>query len=234
MRLRLLLFTVGISLLVVAAGAQTAQAQSQGLAERNSSWETRTVIVLPVDDEGDDEGSDCLLYPAPVPATGHTGCWDEFGDPIDCAGTGQDGEHQAGVSVHPRFTDNGAGTVTDNLSGLVWLQDADCFGLRDWSGALSDANTLADGFCGLTDSSVAGDWRLPNLKEQYSLLDLGQVDPALPAGHPFFGTTFHWYWSSSAFAGHPSYPWMVLVSIGFTGLSTPNASHLVWPVRGPE
>ena len=99
------------------------------------------------------------------------GCWDAL-EPIDCAGTGQDGEYQAGVSVDPRFTDNGDGTVTDNLTGLIWLKDADCFGSRNWTNALSDANTLADGSCGLTDGSVAGDWRLPNVRELQSLIDL--------------------------------------------------------------
>ncbi len=41
-----------------------------------------------------------------VPKTGQTGCWDASGTPISCAGTGQDGESQKGVSVSPRFTDN--------------------------------------------------------------------------------------------------------------------------------
>ena len=29
---------------------------------------------------------------------------------------------------NPRFTDNGNGTVTDNLTGLIWLKNANCFG----------------------------------------------------------------------------------------------------------
>ena len=60
--------------------------------------------------------------PAPVEDTGQTGCWDAGGTPRDCTGTGEDGEHQAGVEwPTPRFTDNGDGTVTDNLTGLDWL-----------------------------------------------------------------------------------------------------------------
>jgi len=69
----------------------------------------------------------CNGPPAPVPKSGQTACWDESGYPIDCVGTGQDGEYQGGVSVDPRFTDNGDGTVTDNLTGLIWLKDANCF-----------------------------------------------------------------------------------------------------------
>ena len=42
---------------------------------------------------------------------------------------GDDGDLQKGVMWPvPRFTDNGSGTVTDNLTGLIWLKDANCFG----------------------------------------------------------------------------------------------------------
>jgi hypothetical protein len=55
-----------------------------------------------------------VTYSAPVPQTGQTLCVDQSGS-INCAGTGQDGDLQAGVALpQPRFTDNGDGTVTDN------------------------------------------------------------------------------------------------------------------------
>jgi hypothetical protein len=39
--------------------------------------------------------------------------------------TGDEGGLQKGVSwPSPRFTDNGDGTVTDNLTELIWLQNA--------------------------------------------------------------------------------------------------------------
>lgn len=103
---------------------------------------------------------------APVEDTGQQSYWDASGDPISCAGTGRDGELQAGMDwATPRFMDNGDGTVTDILTGLVWLMDANCFGPRNWTEALSDANDLSAGTCGLTDGSVPTDWRLPNVKE---------------------------------------------------------------------
>src|SRR6266852_5441417 len=53
---------------------------------------------------------------AAVLKTGQTHCWDSDGVSIDCAGTGQDGEIQAGVSSpSERFKDNDDGTVTDTL-----------------------------------------------------------------------------------------------------------------------
>jgi hypothetical protein len=99
---------------------------------------------------------------------------------------GDDGDLQKGVSLpDPRFTDNGNGTITDNFTGLIWLKNANCFGSQIWANALTSANNLANGQCSLTDGSVAGDWRLPNVRELESLVDFGQFNPSLPLGHPF-------------------------------------------------
>jgi hypothetical protein len=107
--------------------------------------------------------------PAPVPQTGQTQCWDPSANTsnvlIPCANTGLDGDLQAGVPLpSPRFTDPGNGTVRDNLTRLIWLKQANCFGTRSLANALEAATTLASGSCGLSDGSVEGNWRLPNVK----------------------------------------------------------------------
>ena len=177
---------------------------------------------------------ECVGPPAPVAKTGQTRCWrHETGLPISCNGTGQDGEFQAGVSVKPRFTDNGDGTVTDNLTGLVWLRDANCFGDWTWTDALSAANTLADGSCDLTDGSVVGDWRLPNLRELLSLIDYQESFPALPKKHPFSRVRSSSYWSSTSSARNPDTAWFVLMLSGNIGTSGGEGEgSYVWPVRG--
>jgi len=181
-----------------------------------------------------------LGAPAKVASTGQTRCWDASGNPISCAGTGQDGELEKGVSVSPRFTDNRDGSVKDNLTGLTWLKNANCFGERNWADALTASNTLASGSCGLTDSSVAGVWRLPNVKELESLIDFGQEGPALPAGHPFTGVnSFFYCWSSTTYyhATYPSdsmYAWYVSIQDGFERLITKTDTGCVWPVRGGQ
>ena len=168
-----------------------------------------------------------------VPKTGQTVCWDEFGMSIPCAGTGQDGEYQAGVSVDPRFTDNGDGTVTDNLTGLIWLQDANCFGLQqNWTNGLADANTMADGSCGLTDGSVAGDWRLPNIRELQSLIDYGEHHPALPPGHLFSGVQSGLYWSATTFDASPDFARLANLINGSASSDGKASDYYVWPVRG--
>lgn len=168
-----------------------------------------------------------------VPQTGQTTCWDFSGTVIDCAGTGQDGDIQAGVvPPSPRFTDNMDGTITDNLMGLIWLKNANCFGTRMWALALTDANTLNSGECGLTDSSVEGDWYLPNRNQLTSLLDLENFSPALPTGHPFMNFQSSNYWSSTTLPNFPDNAWFVFFDFGRVNSDFKTDNFFVLPVRG--
>jgi hypothetical protein len=169
---------------------------------------------------------------AGVAKTGQTTCWNASGQVITCTGTGQDGALQKGVSVSPRFTDNLNGTVKDNLTGLIWLKNANCFGLQNWTNALSNSNTLASGSCGLSDGSVGGAWRLPNVKELQSLIDFGQYNPALPVSHPFSGVQLNSYWSSTTDAFYPDGAWDVNLNYGYVNYFGKNVTLYVWPVRG--
>jgi hypothetical protein len=161
--------------------------------------------------------------PALVPKTGQTTAY----------ATGDDGDLEKGVTwPNPRFTDNGDGTVTDNLTGLIWLKNANCFGTRTWNNALSDSNGLEDGECGLTDGSSAGNWRLPNYKELSSLVDSERYNPALPSGHPFTNVQSEHYWSSTTRAEDIDGGWYVHMSDGHAYGSIKTFSSYVWPVRG--
>jgi hypothetical protein len=64
-----------------------------------------------------------------------------------------------------RYIDCGNGTVTDTVTGLVWLKDAGCLGVLDWATANQAAAALKEGDCSLADGSSAGDWRLPTKSE---------------------------------------------------------------------
>jgi len=72
------------------------------------------------------------------------------------------------------FTDNGDGTVTDNFTGLVW-QQAVSSSTYTWEDALGFVNTLntTGGFAGKTD------WRLPNIRELFSLVDVAKMSPCI-------------------------------------------------------
>ena len=164
---------------------------------------------------------------------------------IPCAGTGQDGKLRPGVPWPvPRFEDNGDGTVTDMLTGLVWLKNANCFGERTWVNALADANGLASGACGLTDGSVARDWRLPSVNELHSLVDYEYYGAALSnaagtgqwtEGDAFSGVQSNWddyHWSSSSSAWTPfNAIKLSLYSGNFVWSEKTNGYTSVWPVR---
>jgi hypothetical protein len=79
-----------------------------------------------------------------------------------------------------RFVDCGStglgtsnGTVKDAQTGLVWLKNANCFGLMSWADANIKAAALASGQCGLTDGSKAGDWRLATKDEWMAMFRPG-------------------------------------------------------------
>ena len=175
--------------------------------------------------------------PANVWKTGQTKCYATYSE-ISCTGTGQDGEIQAGVAwPDPRFTDNGDGTVTDNLTGLVWTQNANVPGPssctpgthKTWQGALDYVKCL-----NTNDYLGYNDWRLPNIKELRSLIDYSKLNPALPSGHPFAAVQTTEYWSSTTATDtqHTTGALRVDMWIGQMDGISKTDSYYVWPVRG--
>jgi hypothetical protein len=76
---------------------------------------------------------------------------------------GQDGQY---VGNQARYQDNGDGTVTDLVTGLMWQQDP------------GDKMTYDQAVAGASSFNLAGysDWRLPTIKELYSLIDFSGTD----------------------------------------------------------
>jgi hypothetical protein len=144
--------------------------------------------------------------------------------------TGDDGDLKKGVKYPDvRFTNNGNGTTTDNLTGLIWLHDANCFGVRTWENALTVCNDLKNRSCGLEDNSIEGDWRLPNIKELQSLIDYGVNSPAVKSGlRVQYAAGI--YWSSTTYFTLDA--WHVSFNIGQVGYSRKTGNGYVWPVKG--
>jgi hypothetical protein len=121
------------------------------------------------------------------PATGQTKCSSagNSGQEIDCAGTGQDGEIQAGGHLH--YTDNGD-TITDDNTKLEWEKKLNWDTQEDQTN-LHDADntyTWGDAFDVFikdlnTEPCFAEhcDWRLPNVKELQSIVDYDRLRPAI-------------------------------------------------------
>jgi len=171
-----------------------------------------------------------------LPRTGQVGAWDTNGKPIDPKGSGQDGEFRAGIPIpSPRFKDNRDGTVTDCLTNLTWLQDADAFPELKWMDAMRTARALADGSHGLKDGSKPGDWRAPNIRELVSLIDYGgDKPPILGKNHPFKRVRPAIYWVSTSLFPAPHISWQMTLGIGPTVFDLKTSSNRLWPVRGNQ
>ncbi|MEO5368222.1 MAG: DUF1566 domain-containing protein, partial [Magnetococcus sp. WYHC-3] len=148
--------------------------------------------------------------------------------------TGDDAQKASGQPwPAQRLIDNGDGTVSDALTGLIWLAEADCLGRLSWQNGINAISTLANGQCGLIDGSAPGAWRLPNRRELRSLVDHGRANPALPGGGaPFLGVTAESYWTSSTYADLPDQAWRVHMGEGDLLASSKEMAFAVWPVRG--
>jgi hypothetical protein len=182
--------------------------------------------------------------PAPVWRTGQTACYNSSGSLMACAGTGQDADIQAGaIWPDPRFSDNSDGTVTDNLTGLVWLKNAKCAGGgRSWLDALTDIaglnfdGTMNGNDCGdiSNGDSHQSDWRLPNYKELLSLVDFARYSPALAPPQPFLNLgTGGDFWSSTTVSRFLPGGWEVAMWDGYTNYNfKSDSSNFVWAVRG--
>ncbi|MEI6305668.1 MAG: DUF1566 domain-containing protein, partial [Deltaproteobacteria bacterium] len=158
--------------------------------------------------------------------------------------SGDDFAMQKGVAwPGTRFANNADGTVTDHLTGLVWLKNAGCFNVSNWSTALTAANQLANGACGLTDGSSAGQWRMPNVNELESLIDVSKANPAVSSGHPFANINLaQAYWSSTTYMALTSNAMAIRFSDGrwINGIDAADGSfnnnkaasaNALWPVK---
>ncbi len=179
--------------------------------------------------------------PALVPQTGQTTCFDTTGTITSCSGNGQDGELQIGVAwPNQRFTDNNDESVTDKLTGLIWAKDANLMITRDptfdaendgavtWQHALDYVNILnTENYLGYND------WRLPNIHELGSLINLGQSQPATWLNDQGFSNVqTNFYWTSTTYASGTSNAWCVNVEGSIEDFDDKVVSYYVWPVRG--
>ena len=100
----------------------------------------------------------------PIVETGQERCYDNRAQ-RDCPKPGQafSGQDAQYVGKLPAYRDNGDGTITDLKTGLMWQKTPD----------LASKLTFAEAGAGAGKLRLAGhrDWRLPTIKELYSLID---------------------------------------------------------------
>jgi hypothetical protein len=141
-------------------------------------------------------------------------------------------------SIHVVDEGDGTVTVTDGFGARVWLRDANCTetvngisraaGPIPWSEAVSWSQGLASGACGLSDGSVAGDWRLPDEVElQLLAADLATAGESVRS--VFTGIQSRGYWNS--FSTCLGIYGVVEIATGHYTDETGTVPFNVWPVR---
>ena len=141
---------------------------------------------------------------------------------------GDDGDLEKGVAwPDPRFTDNGNGTICDNLTGLMWEQASSGTALT-WANALAYANGLSLG--------GHSDWRLPNVNELESLINAGQADSGDWLGSPqgLSGVQAGGHWSSTTYAPSTTNAWLVGMSLGYVVYNVKTNNYYVLAVRSGQ
>ena len=117
-------------------------------------------------------------------------------------------------------------SVNDVRTGLIWSKDANPAGRPlSWQEALSMVQTY-------NRRKLGGrhDWRLPNIRELESLVDLGAHSPALPTDHPFVNVQDS-YWSSTTSVYETRYAWTLYSRDGIVGVGfKPGDDFFLWPV----
>ena len=142
-----------------------------------------------------------------------------------------------------------ADCIIDNLTGLMWPQDANDYnggGTQTWTDALTaatDPNVIGDGNANNFTLCGHDDWRMPNIVELKSLLNLGQASQAdwlndpnavLSDGSDAFANIADGrYWSSSTYAPDTDFAWLVSMDDGHVPADSKGSGYQVLPVRGP-
>lgn len=98
----------------------------------------------------------------------------------------------------PSFTDNGNGTITDNITGLLW-QKTD-------GGEMTYENAIA--YCASLTLGGQSGWRLPTIRELYTILNHSKNNPAFDTQY-FTATGGEYWWSSDKQIDDNSKIWVV-------------------------
>jgi hypothetical protein len=127
----------------------------------------------------------------------------------------------AGAPNLESYVDNGDGTVTDNVTDLVWQKTASIAEFVTWSGAVAYCPTLTLG--------GHSDWRLPSVTELLSIVDYSRTNPA--ANTAYFSGLTGSFWSSTPQPGGSGNAWAVSFLAGDASPNAMGGSQYVLCVR---
>jgi hypothetical protein len=136
---------------------------------------------------------------------------------------------EAGAPNPESYTNNGDGTVTDNVTHLMWQQTP-----LGADGGAYPAFVSGDAPAYCTGLTLAGhsDWRLPSVIELVSIVDYSAPNDTPLVNAVFAGTPLNWFWTADADLGAGTV-WAVHFQYGYAQYpSIPNDPFPVRCVRG--
>jgi hypothetical protein len=96
------------------------------------------------------------------------------------------------------LTDNGNGTITDNVTGLMWQKTDN--GESTWETAITNASSLTLG--------GYKDWRLPTPSELFSIMNHNNANPALNTTYfPSNSPAAEYWWTSDFYGASTTNVW---------------------------
>jgi len=113
------------------------------------------------------------------------------------------------------YYSDGAITMSDRTTGLMWIYNASANGTADWNGAIGRCNNLT--YAGHSD------WFLPNKDQLAAMYSQKAV---------FTGVQAAWYWSRTHGGGNCA--WGVSMSDGRVNDGYKSHSYWVWPCRSGQ
>jgi len=120
----------------------------------------------------------------PIVDTGQDHCYNTYME-INCPSEGEQyyGQDSQYEGLGPAYVDNGDGTISDLITGLMWQKTPDLENQPTYQEAIDGADTC----------SIGGyiDWRLPTIKELYSLIDFrGETRMNAESSIPYIDTSY--------------------------------------------
>ncbi len=163
--------TIGVLVACTKSPVANSSVESEAALPKSAPSTTRdeTTVAIPTTSAPSEEQIGVASLAYPVVDTGQVIFYsnhDEIAPPME--GDPFWGQDATRVSYEPAYVDNGDGTVSDLNTGLMWQQDP------------GEKVIYAEALEVATDFDLAGyeDWRLPTIKELYSLILFSGVDPS--------------------------------------------------------
>ncbi len=180
MNLRVVSSLAVVCLLVTSCASVSSETQPSGSPVgpiKPAAAVTNSAVDSPV------AGVGGTALPYPIVDTAQTKCYDDHAE-MACSAASFSGEDAQYSGAAPHYQDNGDGTVSDLNTGLMWQADP------------GSKMTYAQAVEGASSFHLAGytDWRLPSIKELFSLIMLDGTDVSACQGTcqatPFIDTRY--------------------------------------------